>query len=233
MEVAFAGTGNEFAAATCPMAESDSAATCHTAESDSAATCHAAAPHSSSKITYSILTARNYYYEVVKQAHVTPKIDDDDVTVRFAEEAQMYAVQLRPNFVHHLAERTAIPADASLHICVHNPMVDPYLTELYQNFQKGVDRENLLMVILPPLVHFNASLEGSPLARTRTAKCTQFVTTLGDFEILLLQLTAGFMPKLVFSLPIDQSTHGKCEVWLSSKRVLGDKNCHWPDHAFA
>ena len=145
----------------------------------------------------------------------------------------MYAVQMRPNLVHHLAERTAIPDGASLHICVHNPMVDPYLTELYQHFQKGVDRENLLMIVLPPLDNFNSCLKCPSLPRTRTAKCTQFVTTLGDFETLLLQLTAGFMPKLVIIIPIDQNTHGECEVWLSSKRVLGDKNCHWPDHAFA
>ena len=85
--------------------------------------------------------ARGYYYEVVKQTMFTPKTDE--VIVTFAEHAKLYAVQLRPNFVHHLAERTAIPDDASLHICVHNPMVDPYLTELYQNFQKGVDREEL------------------------------------------------------------------------------------------
>ena len=55
---------------------------------------------------------------------------------------------------------------------------------------------------------------------------------MGDFETLLLQMTTGFMPKLVFVLPIDESTYGKhvqapLEVWLSSERVLGEKNCHW------
>ena len=144
----------------------------------------------------------------------------------------MYAVQLRPTFVHYLAERTAIPDDASLHICVHNPMVDPYLTELYQNFQKGVDRENLLLIILPPLVQFNLYFKSPSLARTRTATCTQFVTTISDFETLLLQMTIGFMPKLVFVLPIDEFTHAThfqtpFEVWLSSERVLGAQNCHW------
>ena len=105
---------------------------------------------------------------------------------------RLHAVQLRPNFVHNLAERTKIPPDASLHICVHNPMIDPYLTEVYQNFQKGVDRDNLLLIVLPPLDHFNACFQSPIPARTRTAVSTQFVTTLDDFETLLLKMTAGF-----------------------------------------
>jgi len=188
------------------------------------------AVQNSSQIIYSVLIPRSFFYEVVKQTTVIPK--SDEIFVRFAKEAQMYAVQLRPNFVHHLAERVAIPDDACLHICVHNPMVDPYLTELYQNFQKGVDRENLLMIILPPLVHFNSCFKSTFLARSRTATCTQFITTMADFETLLLQMTAGFMPKLVFVFPIDESTHCEhiqtpLEVWLSSERVLGRSNCHW------
>ena len=144
----------------------------------------------------------------------------------------MYAVELEPNFTHYLAEHTCIPHDTSLHICVYNPMIDPYLTELYQNFQKGVDRENLLMIILPPLVHLSACLASPGLARARTAKCTQFVTTLSDFETLLLQMAAGFMPKLIFVLPVEGDTctqHRQFpfEVWLSSERVLGVRNCHW------
>ena len=160
--------------------------------------------YGSSKIVYSVLTARGYYYEVVKQTQVIPRADE--LIVRFAQEAQMYAVQLRSNFVHHLAERTAIPDHTSLHICTHNPMVDPYITELYQNFKKGVDLENLLMIILPPLQHFNSCLTSPLLPRSRTATCTQFVTTMSDFETLLLQMTAGFMLKLVFVLPIDADT---------------------------
>ena len=184
-----------------------------------------------SNIIYSVLIAHGYYYEVVKQTTAIPK--PAELIVRFAEEAQLYAVQLRPNFVHHLAERTALPDNASLHICAHNPMVDPYLTELYQNFQKGVDRENLLIVIFPPLDQFNSCLL-SPLAgRTRTATCTQFVATLSDFEMLLLQMTAGFILKLVFVLPIHERTNGghtetRLAVWLSFQRVLGHENCHWP-----
>ena len=183
-----------------------------------------------SNIIYSILTAHGYYYEVVKQTKAITKLNE--LIVTFAEEAQLYAVQLQPNFVHYLAERTALPDNASLHICAYNPMVDPYLTELYQNFQKGVDRENLLIIILPPLANFNSCLISPVLARTRTAQCTQFVTTLSDFEMLLLQMTAGFIPKMVFVLPIDATSHDKhlrtpFEVWFSMERVLGNKNCHW------
>ena len=186
--------------------------------------------HGSHENIYSLLVARSYYYEVVKQTKVIPK--PSECVIEFAKEPCMYAVHLKPNFIHYLAERTVIPHDASLHICVHNPMIDPYLTEMYQNFQKGVDRENLVMIILPPLVHFDACLTSHALPRTRTAKCTQYVTTLSDFETLLLQMTSGFMPKLVFVVPIDEATQTRhteipFPMWVSSERMLGSENCHW------
>ena len=68
---------------------------------------------------------------------------------------------------------------------VYNPLIDPYLTEIYQNFQKGVDRENLLLNILPPLANFEACLQTANLPRTKTATSIQFVGTLVDYEILL------------------------------------------------
>ena len=165
----------------------------------------------------------------MKQAKV---IKRNDCIVSFTNEPVMYAVPLKPNFLHYLAERTVIPDDASLHICVHNPVMDPYLTEMYQNFQKGVDRENLVMIVLPPLENFDACLTSHALPRARTAKCTQYVTTLSDFETLLLQMTAGFMPKLVFVVPIDETTHARhnenpFQTWVSSERLLGSENCHW------
>jgi hypothetical protein len=134
-------------------------------------------------------------------------------------------------FVHALAERTLIPDEGSLHICVHNPMVDPYLTDMYQNFQKGVWRETLLLIIFPPLARFNACFESPMFARTRTARYSQFVTTMADFETLLLQMTAGFMPKIVFVFPRDISQTAECQAslpaWLCCQRVLGSSNCHW------
>ena len=143
----------------------------------------------------------------------------------------MYAIKMQPDFVHYLAERTIILENALLHVCVYNPLIDPYLTEIYQNFQKGVDRENLLLIILPPLANFVACLQTANFPRTRTATSTQFVGTLGDYETLLLQMTAGFMRKLVFVLPIDDTTHSSdvasSQIWMSTVRVLGKPNCFW------
>ena len=111
-------------------------------------------------------------------------------------------------------------------------MVDPPLLQVYQNFQKGVDRANLVMIILPPLAQFDACLTSHALPRTRTAKCTQYVTTLSDFETLLLQMTTGFMPKLLFVLPIDEATQMRhteipFPTWVSSERILGSEKCKW------
>jgi len=150
----------------------------------------------SSQVIYSKLLARPFYYKVVQQRGVIPQLDECIVT--FMENAQMYAVHLQPNFVHYVAERCTIPDGASLHICVRNPMNDPYLTEIYQKFQKGVDREKLLLIILPLLHAFNACVTSPTRVRARTAKNLQFITTLSDFEMLLLQMTAGFICKLTF-----------------------------------
>ena len=182
----------------------------------------------SNDVVYSFLLARGRYFEVVKQTIVVPR---PPTIVNFAAEARMYAVKMQPNFVHYLAERTTIPENALLHICVYNPLIDPYLTEIYQNFQKGVDRENLLLIILPPLANFDACLHTANLPRTRTASSTQFVGTLGDYETLLLQMTAGFMRRLVFVLPVDEDTHSahtvSWRIWVSTARVLGESNCFW------
>ena len=182
----------------------------------------------SNSVVYSLLLARGHYFEVVKQAFVTPRLDS---ILNFGTVARMYAVKMQPNFVHYLAERTVIPEKALLHICVYNPLIDPYLTDIYQNFQKGVDRENLLLIVLPPLLNFEACLQTSNMQRTRTASSTQFVGTLGDYETLLLQMTAGFMRRLVFVLPTDENTPNPgdraWQVWVSSVRVLGQSNCVW------
>ena len=103
------------------------------------------------------------------------------------------------------------------------------------NHIQGVELDILLMIILPPLVQFNLSLSDvSALPRNRTAKSTQYVSTLSDFQTLLMQMTAGYMPKLVFVLPIDAHNRDtdhederKPEVWLASELVLGRDNCHW------
>ena len=180
-------------------------------------------------ILYSLVLARGFFFEVVKQIWVTPCLEE--MMVRFADSAQVYALPTQPNFVHYLAERTAVSDNASLHICVYNPLLDPYLAHIYQNFQKGVDRENVVMVILPPLMSLDESLTSRSTVRARTADCTQFVGQLIDMELLLLQMTAGHMPKLVFVLPTDAfppPSQQETNLWVAFKRVLGEVNCHWP-----
>ena len=110
--------------------------------------------------------------------------------------------------------------------------MDPYLTEIFPNFQKGVERLNLLLVVLPPLAAFDEFLERAYLQRARTAASTQFIGTMVDYETLLLQMTAGVIRRLVFVFPIDErintdSDGSAFEVWESSARVLGRKNCFW------
>ena len=182
------------------------------------------------QMIYSLLLPHGHYFEVVKQTLVTPQLNP---FIYFTTQARMYAVKMKPNFVHYLAEHTFIQKDALLHICVYNPLIDPYLTEIYQIFQKGVKKENLLLIILPPLATFEDNLQTTNLQRARTATSTQFVGTLMDYESLLLQMTAGFLRKLTFVLPIDANTQSSSgdtwRTWISTKHVLGHDNCFWSD----
>ena len=67
--------------------------------------------------TCSLLQAKDYYYEVVKQIEVI-QVQPGEMLVQFGgESARMYAVELQPNFEQYLAERIEIPPDACLHIC--------------------------------------------------------------------------------------------------------------------
>ena len=186
-----------------------------------------------------------HWYEVLTQRAVAPL--PDEMIVEFKAVAQMYAVPLRPDFMHYLAQRTLIPNGAALQMVCHNPMTEPHLTQIYANFQKGVKRDNFLIVILPPLPLFNLGLTSHETPRARTAKSAQFIGTVGDFQTLLLQMTA-LMHKLVFIFPVEdtgqqeptilnrwafdwpaRAHHSESErdIWIASKHVLGEDNCHW------
>jgi len=46
------------------------------------------------------------------------------------------------------------------------------------------------------------------------------------------QIPFGFVPKVMFVVPIDETTHMRHNVnpfqmWVSSERILGAENCHW------
>ena len=192
-------------------------------------TCHT--PHVDEEHQrYSVLIARVYYYEIVAQTPI--KAAAAEKILEFGDSARLYTMSVHPNFVRFVAERTKIHRGEALHICVHNPMTEPSLLELYQNVQKGVDLQILLMVILPPLSSFDACFENTCMPRSRTAKCTQFITTLADLQTLLLQLTAGFLPKLVFVIPIESSSPEYTAQTLrtSSKVVEAMSNILGSDH---
>jgi hypothetical protein len=180
-----------------------------------------------SSIKCSLLTARSHYYEIVNQIDVIPETSGD--VIRFTEIAQVYAMKLHPNFVPHLAERTVVPEGYALNICVYNPMIDPYLIEICENFKKGVDLVNLLLVVLPPLVTLSKSFRNSSILRNRTSNCARYVTTLADFETMLLQMTSGIFKHLVFVLPVNELTdlEPRDETWKSCINIVGYDNCHW------
>ena len=112
-----------------------------------------------------------------------------------------------------MAECSVVPEDASLNICIYNPTTDPYLTQMYENFKKGVDKENLFIVIMPSLKELNAFFSRIiPIQRART-KTAQFVTTTMDLQMLLMQLGSGLLPKLNLILPAEPVSKSVFAYW--------------------
>ena len=176
----------------------------------------------------SILTARSHYYEPVRTFEVAPVAGTP--LVQFTHSPQVFAVDTHPNLIYFLAARTQIPMRAALHICVYNPMIDPYLVEICENFKKGVDVENLLMVVLPHLFSLSAEFTDSTRPRNRTAHGTQYVTTLLDFEGMLMQMASGIFRNLVFIIPVDRRTlvsQVEEDTWQACCHVYGHDHCHW------
>ena len=177
-------------------------------------------------VKFSLMIARAHFYEVVTQQEIIPV--PHQTFVQFADVAQVYGVGLQPAFMRYLAERTFVPFGSALNICVYNPMIDPYLVEICENFKKGVELENLLLVVLPPLATLSADLRRPAMLRNRTSTCTRFVTTLADFEAMLLQMTTGLFRHVNFVIPIDDRIEDPAtnETWQACQKVLGHCNCH-------
>ena len=191
--------------------------------------CHI--PHVDEDIKkYSVLLPRVYYYEVVAQIPI--RVVAAEKILEFGDSTKLYTMSIKPNFVQYVAERTMIHRQEALQICVHNPMTEPSLLELYQNVQKGVDLQILLMVILPPLSSFDACIDNTCMARSRTAKSTQFITTIADLYTLGMQLTAGFLPKLIFVIPLESSAaeHTAHTLYESSTVVKAMANLFGSDN---
>jgi hypothetical protein len=184
-------------------------------------------PESGNIVT--IIWPQSYFFEVVHQG-TFPQLSTDEALLHFTDTARAYAVALLPNLTRYLAEMTYVPPDASLHVCHYDPMIDPNLLQLRNNFQKGVQRDNKLMIVLPALESFDDALMNPTRGRARTESSTQFVTTYADLESMLVTITAGVMPELIFVLPYDrtQTWNDRRETWKSFRRILGSENCMAP-----
>ena len=175
-----------------------------------------------------VLTARSHFYEPVRSFEVAPVVGTP--LIQFKHSPQVVAVKARSDLISFLSARTEIPIGAALHICVYNPMIDPYLIEICENFKKGVDVENLLMVVLPHLHSLSCELNDSSRLRNHTQHTTQYVTTSLDFEVMLMQMACGIFRNLVFVLPVDGRTSDSPvdEVtWQACCHVYGQEFCHW------
>ena len=184
--------------------------------------------HNGNEGVYNILVPTNYYYEVVMQKHFPPTSDDiPEWLIEFNGQCQCYAIPCEKNFTTYIAQRTNVPSNASLSICVYNPFTDPHLNAMRNNFQKGVDRENKIVIVFPPLDDFEFQLT-QQLPRSRTAKGTQYVTTLSDFQSLLQNISLQCLPDLVCAFPTnsDEARIKELRAWRCCEDIFGADQCH-------
>ena len=170
---------------------------------------------------YAILVCRNHFYESLKQNSFV--FEHGRCFLEFQKQPQLFAIPMQPNFVRLVAMHVLIPEECSLNICVHNPMTDPPLDLLYSIFQKGVDLENVLVIVLPPFRAFRSALCTSVFRSNE-----QPVNTLSDFACRMLQITSGFMPKMIFIFPTEFDVqHGmeKTRLWQVCEDIFGSSNC--------
>ena len=184
--------------------------------------------HNGNEGVYNILVPTNYYYEVVMQKHFPPTSDDiPEWLIEFNGQCQCYAIPCEQTFITYIAQRTYVPSNASLSICVYNPFTDPHLNAMRNNFQKGVDRENKIVIVFPPLDDFEFQLT-QQLPRSRTAKGTQYVTTLSDFQSLLQNISLQCLPDLVCAFPTnsDEARIKELRAWRCCEDIFGADQCH-------
>ena len=152
-----------------------------------------------------------------------------DQYLEFDQCIRLYAVPLEPSLIHKVAGRTRVHSNDVLNICLYNPSIDVHLTEIKELCMKGGRARNVFVVILPPFQHFARILADSTYARARTAKDTHFVTTLSDYEMLLLHVQS--LAHILFVLPVaahDLQNLTTSALWRSSEQILGASHCIVP-----
>ena len=132
-----------------------------------------------------------------------------------------------PSYVATLAASGGL-----LYICIYNPMTDPPLSamrDLLLSAQK--ETSIFLVVILPPLDALETALQQPSFMRLQTGKCTQFVSTMCDFEDMLMKASTGFIvPQLAFVVPLGDSDPAALDgktIWTSAGRILGPEHCQY------
>ena len=184
--------------------------------------------------TYSLMVRDDSYFSAPKQQRYEYK--EINIRIEFADFAQLHVVPMisghgRVSFVHYVAERTVPIVNSALHILVHNPMREKHLGDILYDFQKGTQKENLLMIIWPEIHAFNACFESPQPLQSWTIAKSRCVSPICDLGHLLVKVTSGLLPKIVFVMPFQPMTqnngNGSIElIWNTFACVLGEDCCH-------
>ena len=175
-----------------------------------------------------MVSSQSYYYTVAKQFEVGTGTDIQQLIVP-SEQVKFYAVLARCNFLSYVATLVDLSCGSLLYICIYNPMTDPpiyAMRELLLSAQK--ERPVFLVVILPLLGSLTTALSGPTVMRLQTTHCTQFVSTMCDFEDMLMKASSGIISQLAFVVPVgdlDRPTLHANELWMSAATIFGREQC--------
>ena len=177
---------------------------------------------------YSLVLSKSYYYTVAQQLQIVPSANIRPVILP-ADDVKFYAMSICCSFPNYVATLVDLNCGNLLYICIYNPMTDPPLSalrELLLSAQK--EKPIFLVVILPSLDTLASALQRPSVMRLQTAHCTQFVSSICDFEDMLMKVSSGIISRLAFVIPVrdsDLQTLHANQVWNSATKILGFEHC--------
>ena len=173
---------------------------------------------------YSVVVTRGDWFQVsVRRPYTNTTGQVHSQLLSGADGRRVCAMEMRPDMPHYLA--THFHTDYVLYICIHNPMNDCPFIEM-QELIKKANRTVEIIVLLPPLEHFETALSAPAPLRLHANKETKFVATYSDWASWLTLMTSGVFARITIVLPyffaasLQQSKAWECAVRAADASVL-------------
>ena len=125
------------------------------------------------------------------------------------------AMPFREDMLNYVAGR--VRTDLVLYLCMHNPMIDCPFIEMRELLKKA-KRTIALVVILPPLEHFDEALTSPVPGRLHGLKETKFIATYSDWDAWVIEMTSGIFEHIALVFPcFSMKSCAASKAWQSAR----------------